>query len=440
MLSPTTHAQSGAPTAAVEPAATPQPHSPPSKSEQQRLGELEQKIYQAARYIEGLHRELQLIKRSAGVVTPPVGSAAPATPQPSSPPPGTQHAYRGSTPQEDAAARERRRRELERIEEQEQVSQEQEQPELQSGFLVQANAVLIPRGRFDFEPSLSFRHSDQNQLRVFGTDVLDAIFVGEIDVRRLRRNVLRNSYALRYGLTDRIQLNAVIPYQRTWRKVVLEPDLQHQLGESAETSSSDGGLGDITAGVSIHLLQEGEWLPDVIWTTSLKSDTGTSPFDVDSGSLATGTGFWGLRSGFTLLKVSDPAVLFLSAGYFYHHKSDDVRGFDKVDPPDSVDLGMGMAYALNPFLSITTRFAGSFTEKTQVNGLEIDGSDSVSAALGLGVTYAISNRTSLDISAEFGLTEDAPDFTLRVSTPMSFSLPRFWADWRSWRLSRLFRF
>ena len=34
------------------------------KSETQRILELEKKIFQAARYIEGLHRELQKIKRS----------------------------------------------------------------------------------------------------------------------------------------------------------------------------------------------------------------------------------------------------------------------------------------------------------------------------------------------------------------------------------------
>jgi hypothetical protein len=199
-------------------------------------------------------------------------------------------------------------------------------------------------------------------------------------------------------------------------------------------------MGDISGGLSIHMLREGEWLPDVIFTANLKSDTGTSPFDVDSGSLATGTGFWGLRGGFTAVKVSDPAVLFLSAGYFYHHASDDVRGFKDVDPPDTIDWGCGLSYALNPFLSLTTRLGGGFTEKTEVNGLEIDGSDQVTATLGLGITYALSSRTSLDIMTEFGMTDDSPDFAIRVSTPISMVVPSFWEDWRDWRLSRLLRF
>ncbi len=416
------------------------------KSETQRIQELEKKILQAARYIEGLHRELQRIKRSAGIAPPPpVATRPPAGPQAPSqapaPPPGQQHALRGSAP-ESPRERQRRRQAQQRLEEEERVSQDQEEPEpeLQASFLKQANAVLIGQGRFEIEPSLSFRHTNRNTLIVRGIDLIENIFIGTNEVGRLKRNVLTNTYSLRYGLTNRIQLNLSIPIQRSWRQNTLSPSIQREVGEPTETTDSDGGLGDIVGGVSVHLFQEGEWLPDVIWTTSFKSDTGSSPFDVDSGTLATGTGFWGARTGFTLVKVSDPAVLFLSGGYFYHHKSDEVRGFDEVDPPDSIDVGFGLSYALNPFLSITTRFSSSFSEKTVVNGLDIDGSDRVTAALGLGVTYALSRTRSLDVSTEFGLTDDSPDFTVRVSMPISVSLPPFWQDWKTWRLSRIFRF
>ncbi len=416
------------------------------KSETQRIQDLEKKIFQAARYIEGLHRELQKIKRSAGIATPPAVATPPparsqAPPQAPAPPPGQQHAMKGSAP-ESRAERQRRRKAQERLEEEERVSQDQEEPEpeLQASFLKQANAVLIGQGRLEIEPSLAFRHTNRNELILRGIDLIENIFIGTNEVGRLKRSVLTNTYSIRYGLTNRIQLNLAIPFQRTWRQNTLSPSIQRQVGEPTEETSSDGGLGDISGGVSVHLFQEGEWLPDVIWTTSFKSDSGDSPFEVDSGSLASGTGFWGARTGFTLVKISDPAVLFLSGGYFYHRKSSDVRGFDEVDPPDAIDAGFGLSYALNPFLSITTRFASSFHEKTEVNGLEIDGSDRVTAALGLGVTYALSGTRSLDVSAEFGLTDDSPDFTVRVSMPISVSLPPFWQDWKTWRLSRIFRF
>ena len=451
ILPPTTHAQTTEPSKAAQAAAKPQRQAPrksqsaPPKSQTQRIRELEQKVFQAVRYIEGLHRELQKLKRSAGLpTTPPVGTQAPPAPSPGAqqapPAPGTQQAFQGREPDTpSAAARERRRQGAERLEEAERVSQEQERPELQAGFLRQANAVLIPKGHFEIDPALTFTHTNRNQLLVRGLDLIENIFIGTIEVGRLRRSVLTHSYSLRYGLTDRIQLTLNLPYQRSFRQAVLAPEVQRQLGEETESRTSDGGLGDIGGGVSVHLLREGEWLPDLIVSATLKSDTGTSPFEVEQGSLATGTGFWGLRGGFTLVKISDPAVLYLSAGYFYHHPSDEVPGFREVDPPDNVDVGFGISYALNPFLSLTTRFTAGFTEKTVVDDFEVDGSDETTASLGLGVTYALSGRTSLDISTEFGLTDDSPDFVVRVSTPIHLALPD-WGEWKNWRLSRIFRF
>ena len=138
----------------------------------------------------------------------------------------------------------------------------------------------------------------------------------------------------------------------------------------------------------------------------------------------------------TIVKVSDPAVIFLSGGYFYHFK-DQAGRFGEVDPPDSIDWGVGMSYALNPFVSISTRFNSRYTEKTIINGFEIHGSDQTSATLGLGVTYGLSGSSALDVSANFGLTEDAPDFAIRMSIPYTLDLPRFWGNWR---LRNLLRF
>jgi hypothetical protein len=282
----------------------------------QRIQALERKIYQAARYIEGLHRELQMLKRAAGVATTPPTrpGQAPAGPAPApsgtAPPPGTQQAFRGRTPEPSSPAEAERKKAAEKLEAEEAASREQERPDLQAGFLRQANAVLIPKGRLEIDPSLTFRHTNRNQLQVRGLDLIENIFIGNMEVARLKRSVLTHAYSFRYGLTDRIQLNLTLPYQRSYRQAVLSPEVQREIGEDVENETSDGGLGDIQGGVSIHLLQEGEWFPDVILTTSLKSDTGTSPFDVDAGTLATGTGFWGLQTGFTIVKISDPAVLY----------------------------------------------------------------------------------------------------------------------------------
>ncbi|MFQ5515809.1 MAG: transporter [Myxococcota bacterium] len=403
-------------------------------SSRERIELLEKKLYTALRYIDQIREELEelrgddpsapLAERHSDLWYQPArpqyryvasSTAVPDGPQPAGP----------------------------SLEEQEEAEVEQETPELQAAFLREARAVLLPRGKLEMTPGLSFTHTNRNDLLLRGVDLIENIFIGTIDVGRVKRNSLIASYALRYGLTNRFQLNLTVPYVRSSRQRLLEPEVQRQLGEPTEIESDDAGLGDIEGGLSYHLLREGEWLPDLIVSASFKSDTGTSPFEVGPNELATGTGFLGIRGGATIVKVSDPAVLFMNAGYFYHIKKDDVNGFKAVDPPDSIDFGLGFSYALNPFLSITTRFATSYSVKTKIETAigeaEIDGSDQVTASLSFGLTYALSQRSSLDISAGIGLTDDSPDFTLRAAMPMVFDVPTLWSD-AGLRLGRLWPF
>jgi hypothetical protein len=426
-----------------------------SETDEEKILLLEQKLYTAFRYMEEIRKELDSLKQTSrmasSTVKPSTGaqrswgpqrefrnrSAAPRrfryiqTAAPARGTRGLQDSSGGPPPEKGAPSRL-----SEEAEDEETVSQEQEKPDLQAAFLREARAVLIRRGALEMTPSLRYMNTNRNELLLRGVDLIDTIFIGTIEVGRIKRRVLTAAYDMRYGLSDRIQLSLRIPYQRAERTRLLEPEVQRELGEPTELDTSSGGLGDIEAGVSVHALREGRWLPDLILSANLKSDTGRSPFEVDSGELSTGTGFWGLRFGGTFVKVSDPAVLFLNGGYFYHHKKDDVGPYSEVVPPDSWDVGLGFSYALNPFLSLTTRFSTTFTEKTEINGLEIDGSDQVSAILSFGASYALSGRTGLDIGADIGITDDSPDFSVRVSTPFMFTMPHFLESWKPDWLTR----
>ena len=405
--------------------------SPGEGSNEDRVLLLEQKLYTALSYIDEIRGELDDLKGgdsdSIGEArnglwtpsaTPRFRYAAATTGSGSEPELGGAEPAGGDQPP------------AESLLDSEEPSREQESPaDLQAGFLRQARAVLISRGRLEIDPSLSFSHATRDRLLVRGIDIIEAVFIGDLNVSKVRRNNFNASWSLRYGLTDRIQLDVRVPYLRSYRQVLLRPEVQRELGEAAEETTSGGGLGDIEGTLSIHMIQEGEWLPDVILVGSVKSKTGASPFEIDPDrEVATGTGFWGFRLGATMVKVSDPAVLFMSGGYFFHMKEKDVGPFDEVDPPDAIDGGVGFSYALNPFLSITTRFSARYSQKTKLNGFSIDGSDLMTASLGFGISYGLSGRTSLDIGADIGLTDDSPDFVIRVSTPMSFSLPRLWEN------------
>lgn len=385
----------------------------------ERIERIERNLSAARRYIEDLQRQLDEIRYGGPVPSRPAiarGEDLQARVRP----------VATAAPPQRAPVDESKER----------VSEDQEAPVLQSAALRQAQAVLIGAGRLEVEPGLAFSYTDRNRLDVRGLDVVHNVFIGNITVR----NVLRSSFSpfmsFRYGLTDRVQLSMNVPYVYSNDRVVIPPGVQQSggnLAEDVETTSSANDIGDITLGASYHALLERPWVPDVILSSTLKTDSGASPFEVTGNTSASGTGFWGLTVGATAVKVSDPAVLFANADYFFHFAENNVSVYDSVDPPDSYGMGLGFSYSLNPFLRFTSRVSGRRIEKTKLNGQEIDGSDQVTGSFSMGVSYGLGYGRAFDLTAGIGLTDDSPDFVLSLSMPFNFYVGS--PDWltRQWR-------
>ena len=91
---------------------------------------------------------------------------------------------------------------------------------------------------------------------------------------------------------------------------------------------------------------------------------------------------------------------------------------------DSVQLGAGVAFALNDRMSLSMSYAHRFAEqsriKTGANWQTVIGSDSSSGSLNFGVTYAMSDRLSMVANVGMGVTPDAPDVTVGVKFPYNF--------------------
>ncbi len=399
-------------------------------AERERLARMERELREARRAIRVLSREVEVLKTVRGLGSWPSwrrpGYAVPAV---ASGPARTQVA------QNQAQAPAPRRGAPQPVDESaERVSGEQERPDLQPATLRQARAVLIGEGRLEIEPSLSFSFTDRNRLDVRGIDIVENVFIGAIEVRNVERNTLTGTISMRYGLTDRLQFSAAVPYLYSRSKSFLPPTVQREdeLGEDVEATRSSDDLGDITFGLTYHLLQEEGWKPDLTVALDVKTDTGSSPFEVGPNESASGTGFWGAGLGVTLLKIRDPAAIFVNGNYFFHMKESNVGAFDSVDPPDSWGFGFGVSYALNPFVSLTSSFNNRWVQKTELNGQEIDGSDQRNASIGFGLSYALGRGRSLDVTASFGLTDDSPDYTVTVAMPFRFNpgVPEFVREWQ----------
>src|SRR5215213_8354758 len=78
--------------------------------------------------------------------------------------------------------------------------------------LVDIRGVLTPRNKVILEPSLQYSHSSNNRVALVGFTIIPAITIGLIDVRRVSRDTFIGAIAARYGVTNRFEIEAKVPY------------------------------------------------------------------------------------------------------------------------------------------------------------------------------------------------------------------------------------
>lgn len=302
--------------------------------------------------------------------------------------------------------------------------------------------------KFTFEPGLSYAYSDRNQISLNGFLALDAIFLGSVSVDKVKSHNFTLDLTGRYGLTPNTQVDLNIPY--LYRYTVYESAGQGSVGTQYSSGSAYLSprfrVGDINGGVYYRLLTESESRPDLVWNFRVKAPTGSSPYGIKTirpqstnsslnypEELPSGTGTWAVSTGLSLVKTTDPAILFANLGYFYNlsrHFDDISSNPGQVVPGsiklgDSVQYGLGMAFALNDSTSMSFGYTQrvTFLSRTKIDGQswqDVSGSEGNAAILNIGATHAISNRGSLVFGIGIGLTNDAPDIQVSAKLPYQF--------------------
>ncbi|MGE0257985.1 MAG: hypothetical protein AB7T18_04430, partial [Alphaproteobacteria bacterium] len=171
--------------------------------------------------------------------------------------------------------------------------------------LSNVGGVLTPKGQIVIDPSFEYDYWAQNQLGVNGFQIIPGITFGNIFVTRFEQNISTLAMTVRGGVTDRLELNAKVPF--VWNSGSVSSLIP--VGANAQLLSigSDGvGIGDVQFGASYQINSGQNGWPIFLGNILYKTATGTSPFDVPiitlndpngqflSGtpkSLATGTGF-----------------------------------------------------------------------------------------------------------------------------------------------------
>jgi len=297
--------------------------------------------------------------------------------------------------------------------------------------LPEGNTVLAARGRFTIEPSVEYSHASNDRLVFRGAVIENAIQIGLIEANDTSRDTIAASIAARYQLTDRLEIEGRIPWVSRNDRVTTLVAAQ---GAATRTSELKGsGMGDAEVSARYQLNNGASGLPIFVASARYKSDSGTGPFDVHrdiagvATELATGSGFWGVQGGVSMLYPTDPAVIFASISYLYNAPKgvNQVVGgapIGEVDPGDSIGMGLGFGFALNDRFSYSLGYSHSmiFETETEIGATRQESTRLQVGVLQLGLSYRLNERTNISTSFDIGVTNDAPDVRVSLRTPFRF--------------------
>ena len=308
-------------------------------------------------------------------------------------------------------------------------------PEIQA--IPELGGVLTPRGVLQIEPSIEYTNSAVNRFTFRGIEVVEAVLLGVIEAEDADRDSIRGELTFRYGITNRLEAEAVVPYvYRNDRVTTLVDPAGTDIPRSLTDQLDGMGFGDVEF-AGHYQINDGldDW-PFFVGNLRIKTVTGEGPFDIDRDSfgvpteLATGSGFWSIEPSLTVIYPTDPAVLFANVGYNWNIADDiDQRIGDafigRVDPGDSVGVSFGLGLGLNERLSMTLGYQHDFIDgtTTEIDGVDFDSNSLDVGSLLFGASYRLSDRIRANLNTRIGVTEDAPDVRVTLRLPISFETP-----------------
>ncbi len=313
--------------------------------------------------------------------------------------------------------------------------------------LADQGGILSKPGRFVIEPTFEYTRDDRNRFIFRGIEIPQSVLVGVFDINESRQDFVTAAAVARYGVSSRLELLARVPYVYRSDGAVLVPLVQNTPGNTnvgtVNTSTHGSGLGDVEGQIRYQFNDGRHGWPYIIGGVQMIAPTGTDPFKVPRSALGnatkspTGSGFWAVAPSVTLLLPNDPATIFGVLGYTYNFgRNEDTRinnaQIDRVEPGGAPQAELGLGLALNDRLSISFAYAHTVQLGTRSrirpltiqNGITAVGDpittttrDQQLGRLLFGMSYRVTDRTTIDWLVEIGATEDAPGVHTSIRIP-----------------------
>jgi len=305
-------------------------------------------------------------------------------------------------------------------------------------------SIVTRGGQLTAEFQLDYARADRNRALFRGIEIVESVLVGEFNINESRQDIITSSVALRYGLTDRLEIGARLPFVHRADSSVLVPvqgSTNNDAAREIDTAAKGNGIGDLELSARYQILTGHAGLPFLVGNVQVVAPTGSNPFAVprlasgEATKAATGAGFWGVSPSITAILPSDPAVLFGTIGY--------TRNFGRsvntvispvqltyVKPGDAISASAGIGISLNDRTSLNLGYAHSWAFGTLTRSrlsdpgpndpgiTEAKARDLQLGRLLFGVTYRVDDRSSINWSLEVGATDDSPDVRTVLRLPI----------------------
>jgi hypothetical protein len=324
--------------------------------------------------------------------------------------------------------------------------QDDSQPAQSVSNLYDEASGFFGGGKFSFETGITYSRYDTRQLILNGFLALDSIFLGNINLDRIKADNWTLDLTGRYNLNNRWQFDVNVPVvyrESTYQSGGANGGSAGALSE--KSVDNDPSIGDVNFGVAYKFLDESVNTPDAVLTLRVKAPTGKDPFgiklrQVDANnnlfvpdSLPTGNGVWSITPGISLVKTFDPAVLFGTLSYTHNLEEsfDDISSTvnqktpGKVKLGDSFQIGAGIAFALNEKMSMSFSVSDLVQRKSELkqdggDWQSVVSSDANAAYFNVGMTIAATDNLTIVPNLSIGMTPDAPDFSFSLKFPYYF--------------------
>lgn len=279
---------------------------------------------------------------------------------------------------------------------------------------LRAQTVLLEPGESQCDVGVNYLLTEND----FPVLISDGVNIVGVSDARFRVRQLSVPIEYRTGLTKRVQgfIGAPVGWSNT----------QIALGQF-EDHRNDGGLGDIDFGVTMQLREATADTPYWVATLSGTAPTGGDPFTGVLGlapsAPSLGQGFWSISGSVLFIQPYDPVVVFygLAMERFFDHE---YIG-QEFEPGAQYSYSLGVGFAVNDRITLSSRFRGTYQEELEVNGVRVIGTNAEPMSLRFSATISKPCDRVVEPFVEFGLTDDSTSAFFGVTWTFS---PGYQAD------------